>query len=282
MESILIRKRNGENEPFLFSKLRGSLERSGANDSDIQFVIESITPQLFDGITTREIYSKAYALLKKENRVYASKYSLKKALFELGPAGYYFENLIAALLRKRGYQTEVSVILQGECVTHEIDVLAEKDGATYAIECKYHAKSQFVNNVKIPLYINSRFNDIQKKWNSDPKKSTQLKQGWLVSNTKFTLDAIQYANCVGLRLLSWNYPVDNGINKHIDSYGLYPVTTLTTLTKREKDLIMENDIILVSELVNSSAILDKLEFSPVRKNRILKEAESLIEFDKNK
>jgi hypothetical protein len=282
MESILIRKKNGENEPFSLSKLRGSLERSGANDSDIQFVIESITPQLYDGITTHEIYSKAYALLKKENRVYASKYSLKKALFELGPAGYYFENLIAALLKKRGYQTEVSVILQGECVTHEIDVLAEKDGATYAIECKYHAKSQFVNNVKIPLYINSRFNDIQKKWNDDPKKSTQLKQGWLVSNTKFTLDAIQYANCVGLKLLSWNYPVDNGINKHIDSYGLYPVTTLTTLTKREKDLIMENDIILVSELVNSSAILDKLEFSPVRKKRILKEAESLIEFDKNK
>ncbi|MBR9833036.1 ATPase [bacterium] len=279
MENILIKKKSGEKEVFSFSKLRGSLERSGANDSDVTYILERIKSQLYDGMTTQEIYRKAFALLKKENRVYASKYSLKKALFDLGPTGYPFESMIAALLRKRGYHAEVSVILQGECVTHEIDVLAEKDGATYAIECKYHAKSHFVNNVKVPLYINSRFLDIQKKWNNDSQKNTQLKQGWLVSNTKFTLDAIQYANCVGLELLSWNYPANNGINKLIDSYGLYPVTTLTTLTKREKELIMENDVILVKELVDSPAILDKLEFSAVRKNRILSEAHSLIEFD---
>ncbi|NBG66314.1 restriction endonuclease [Acidiluteibacter ferrifornacis] len=279
MESILIKKKSGEKEAFSFSKLRASLERSGANDSDVAYILERLKPQLYDGITTQEIYRKAFALLKKENRVYASKYSLKKALFDLGPTGYPFESMIAALLRKRGYHAEVSVTLQGECVTHEIDVLAEKDGATYAIECKYHAKSHFVNNVKVPLYINSRFLDIQKKWNNDSHKNTQLKQGWLVSNTKFTLDAIQYANCVGLELLSWNYPANNGINKLIDSYGLYPVTTLTTLTKREKELIMENDVILVKELVDSPAILDKLAFSAVRKNRILSEAHSLIEFD---
>lgn len=82
--------------------------------------------------------------------------------------------------------------------------------------------------------------------------------------------------------MSWNYPANNGINKLIDSYGLYPVTTLTTLTKREKELIMENDVILVKELVDSPAILDKLEFSAVRKSRILSEAKSLIEFDKGR
>tara|TARA_R110002049_G_scaffold265234_3_gene441358 strand:+ start:254 stop:1117 length:864 start_codon:yes stop_codon:yes gene_type:complete len=279
-ETILIKKRSGEMEPFLFSKLKGSLKRSGADHADVERVMEAIKSQLYDGITTKEIYRKAFALLKKKNRVYASKYSLKKALFDLGPTGYPFERLIASLLIKRGYKAEVSVILQGKCVTHEIDVLAEKDGATYAIECKFHAKSHFVNNVKNPLYINSRFIDIQTKWNNNPKNTTQLKQGWLVSNTKFTLDAIKYADCVGLRLLSWNYPENNGLNAHIDSYSLYPVTTLTTLTIREKQQIMENDVILINDLVDAPYILDKLQFSEVRKARILKEAQCLLDFDK--
>jgi len=282
MDTVLILKKNGESELFSFTKLRKSLSRSGANDKDVEAVVDNIKTQLYDGITSREIYRKAFSLLKKENRIYASKYSLKRALFDLGPTGYPFERLIAALLKKKGFKTTVSVILPGECVTHEIDVLAEKDEYTYAIECKFHSKSHFVNNVKTPLYINSRFIDIKARWDKNPAKKSHLKQGWLISNTKFTKDAIDYGNCVGLQLLSWNYPENNGLNNYIDSYGLYPVTALTTLSKREKELIMENDVILITELIETPILLDRLAFSPVRRKRILIEAKSLIEYDKQK
>lgn len=282
MDNYLIIKKSGQSELFSFAKLRKSLQRSGACDKDIDRVIEDIKAQLYDGITSREIYRKAFRLLKKENRIYASKYSLKRALFELGPTGYPFERLIAALLKKRGFETQVSVMLPGKCVNHEIDVLAEKDGSTYAIECKFHSKSQFVNNVKIPLYINSRFIDIQIKWDADSTKKTKLEQGWLVTNTKFTSDAIDYANCVNLKLLSWDYPKGNGLNAHIDSYGLYPITTLTTISKREKDVLMENDIIIVTELLETPVILDRLGYSEVRKKRILNEVAGLVEFDKSR
>ena len=249
---IFIKKNSIDVEPFSTQKLEHSLQRSGASKEDIENIISKIQPEIYDGISSNEIYKKAFAYLKKSNRTSASRYSLKRAIFELGPTGYPFERLVAALLREKGFNTTVSVILNGECVTHEIDVLAEKEGSVYAIECKFHSDSKVFSNVKIPLYINSRFLDIQKQWNTNPKNTTHLKQGWLVTNTRFTIDAINYAKCVGLTLLSWDYPSKNGIKENIDTYGLYPITTLTTLTLKEKHQLIENDIVLVKELYKTS------------------------------
>ena len=212
--------------------------------------------------------------MKKHNQASASKYSLKRAIFDLGPTGFPFERLISALLKQKGYKTKIGEILNGECITHEIDVLAEKDGNTYTIECKFHQNPTNINNVKIPLYINSRFIDVQKAWNNSGK-TTYLKQGWLVTNTRFTKDAIDYAKCVDLTLLSWDYPKNNGIKYNIDKYGLYPITTLTTLTKKEKIKLIENDIILVKELSKMPESLNHLSFSEKQKALVLAEVHKL-------
>ena len=274
-ESIEIKKFNGEIETFNVEKLKTSLRRSKASKSEIEEIVEQIMPTLYDGMPSKEIYKKAFSLLKKHNRTSASKYSLKRAILDLGPTGYPFEQLVSALLKHHGYSTQVDIIMQGECVTHEVDVLAEKDGNTYTVECKFHADPKAVSNVKVPLYINSRFLDIQKCWNKDPQKASHLKQGWLVTNTRFSTDAIDYAKCVGLHLLSWDYPESNGIKQNVDKFALYPITTLTTLTKHEKHLLIEKNIILTKELYESSFLLDKIGVSSVRKNRVLSEIKKL-------
>jgi len=259
----IIKKNNGEIEEFSFDKLKGSLKRSGATNNEIDIVIERLKYDLFDGITTKEIYRLAFQLLKKLDLAYASKYSLKKAIFDLGPSGYPFEKLVSALLKQKGFKAQVGVILNGECVTHEIDVLAEKDNVSYAIECKFHSSSKTVSNVKVPLYINSRFLDIQKVWNNS-NKSTVLEQGWLINNTRFTKDAINYAKCVGLHLMSWDYPKGNGISDNIDKFGLYPITALAVLKNYEKKQLIEKDIILVTELLNASHVMKEINISDKR------------------
>ncbi|MFK5959011.1 MAG: restriction endonuclease [Lutibacter sp.] len=276
---ITIKKNSGELEPFSFQKLQNSLQRSGASTEVTHKIIECIKPKLYNGISTKEIYSNAFSLLKKHNRLHASKFSLKKAIFDLGPTGYPFERLVGALLKQKGFKTKVGIILPGKCVTHEIDVLAEKDSYTYAIECKFHLKPNHANNVKIPLYINSRFLDIQEQWNKNPQKTSFLKQGWIVTNTKFTEDAINYAKCAGLLLLSWDYPKNNGIKNNIDEFGLYPITVLTSLTKREKKLLIENDVILTKELLETSIILKKIGFSDVKVRKVLSEAQNLCDLN---
>jgi hypothetical protein len=276
-ESIEIKKFNGEIEIFNAEKLKTSLRRSKASKSEIEEIVEQIMPTLYDGMPSKEIYKKAFSLLKKHNRTSASKYSLKRAILDLGPTGYPFEQLVSALLKHHGYSTQVGIIMQGECVTHEVDVLAEKDGNTYTVECKFHADPKAVSNVKVPLYINSRFLDIQNCWNKDSQKASHLKQGWLVTNTRFSTDAIDYAKCVGLHLLSWDYPKNNGIKQNVDKFALYPITTLTTLTKNEKHLLIKYNVILTKELYKDSHLLDKIGISTLRKEKVLNEIKKLCD-----
>lgn len=274
---IRIKKFNGEIEPFKVEKLKESLRRSKASEVEIEEIVDNIMPTLYDGMPSKELYKKAFSLLKKRNRVSASKYSLKRAILDLGPTGYPFERLISALLRQKGFVTQVGIVLQGACVTHEVDVLAEKDGNTYTVECKFHSDPKAVSNVKVPLYINSRFLDIQEQWNKDSTRKSRLKQGWLVTNTRFSLDAINYSKCVGLHLLSWDYPENNGIKHNVDRYTLYPITTLTTLTKQEKHMLIETDIILTQELFNAPHSLEKIGISRVRAKRIMTEVLNLCD-----
>jgi len=275
---ILVKKSTEVTELFSVQKLKQSLLACHATEKEVETIINQIQPSIYDGISSDEIYKKAFTILKKYNKISASRYSLKRALFDLGPTGYPFERLVGALLKEKGYETSVSVILDGECVTHEIDVVAEKDGNVYAIECKFHSEAKGSSNVKVPLYINSRFLDIQKQWNINSNNSTHLKQGWLVTNTRFTKDAIDYAKCVGLTLMSWDYPKNNGIKANIDTYTLYPITTLTTLTKKEKHQLIEKDIVLVRELTNASDKMKKIGLSEIRISNVLDEVKKLCEF----
>ncbi len=274
----IVAKNSEEKEFFSEEKLRASLHSCGATNKQADLIIKQLNPQIYNGISTDEIYKKAFLILKKIDRSFASRYSLKRALFALGPTGYPFERLIGALLREKGYKTEVGVVLQGNCVTHEIDVLAEKDGNVYVIECKFHSDPNTTSNVKVPLYINSRFLDVQHYWNSS-SNITRLKQGWLITNTRFTKDAIEYGNCIGLTLLSWDYPKGNSIKTNIDNYGLYPVTALTTLSKKEKQQLISTDIILIKELYTNLHVLQGLNISTKRIQQTKIEIGKLLHID---
>lgn len=280
-EITTVKKRSGEIEPFELQKLEKSLKISGATNQEIRTIVKSIHPMVYDNISSDVIFKKAYFLLKKINTVSASKYSLKRAIFDLGPTGYPFEKLVGALLNAKGFKTKVGAILNGECVSHEIDVLAQKDGNSYAIECKFHSNAKTISNIKIPLYINSRFLDIQKQWNSNKKNKTHLKQGWLVTNTRFTQDAINYGNCIGLRMLSWNFPENNGISKNINEFALYPITVLTLLKNNEKLELIKNNIILVKEIIANPTILKAINITYHNRLKILEEAEKLCNLKSN-
>lgn len=274
-KNIKITKYSGEKVKFSADKLRASLNKTGADKETIDLIIKSVKDELYQGITTKEIYNRAYNLLKNEKSYLASKYKLKKAIYEFGPTGYPFERFISAVLKYSGYETQVGEILQGQCVKHEIDVVAHKNGETTIIECKFHGEQGLKCNVKIPLYINSRYQDLKAHWDASPKNLKTLAKGWVVTNTRFTEDAQQYGNCCGLYLLSWDYPKNNSLKERIDRLGLYPITVSTLLTNREKQFLLSRDIVLCRELIGDNFYLDHLGISEVRKEKILKEIKQL-------
>ena len=273
--TINILKYSGDSVPFDVEKLINSLRRAKANEALIQQIVEQVESQLYDGITTKKIYQMAFKMLKGKSRVSASKYKLKKALMELGPTGFPFEKLVGKIMAHEGFDTKVGVIVQGNCVQHEVDVIAKKDNNHYMIECKYHSDQGRFCNVKIPLYIHSRFLDVEKQWERQKGHETKLHKGGVYTNTRFTTDAIQYGKCVGLLLASWDYPRGNGLKDRIDKSGLHPLTALTTLTKAEKTKLLDKGIVLCKELHENPSLLEIIGVPKPRHKNILEDSEKL-------
>ena len=272
---IKITKYSGDVVAFDVDKLINSLRRAKSSEELIQQIVEQVEDQIYDGITTKKIYQMAFKMLKGKSRVSASKYKLKKALMELGPSGFPFEKLVGKLLAHEGFSTQVGVIVQGNCVQHEIDVIAQKDNTHYMIECKYHSDQGRFCNVKIPLYIHSRFLDVEKQWERQKGHEDKLHKGGVYTNTRFTSDAVQYGKCVGLLLTSWDYPMGNGLKDRIDKLGLHPLTALTTLTKAEKTKLLDTGIVLCKELHKKPALLEQIGIDKKRHKMILEDSEAL-------
>jgi len=271
---IKIIKANGDTDVFQASKLRQSLQRSGVDALTIEHIVEEVSKTLHDGMSTNQIYRTAYRLLKKTARSSAPRYSLKQAIMEMGPSGYPFEHLVARILEVNGYTTQVGITRQGHCVTHEVDVLAVKEDHCISVECKYHNRQGYVCDVKVPLYIQSRFLDLQLASRSNGN-GPEINEGWIVTNTRFSGDAINFGECMNLKLISWDYPEQGSLKDGIERAGLYPVTVLTSLKKEEMRIILDSKIVTCTELLKRIEILDTLKLSSKRINSVIEEAQSL-------
>jgi predicted RecB family endonuclease len=235
---MYVTKASGEKEEFDAGKVRSTCVRAGASEILASEIASEVESRIYDGISTKEIHKMTHSLLKEDLQA-AFRYDLKQAIFSLGPAGFSFEAFMAEVLRNYGYKAEVDVILEGKCVPQEVDIVAELDGNRFMIECKYHNTPGIQTDLHVAMYTYARFLDLREKFD----------QGWLVCNTKCTLTARQYAECVGLKLSSWRYPKES-LESLIEKKKLYPVTILTSVSGLERDRLLGAKIMLVRDLLN--------------------------------
>lgn len=273
--TIQITKATGEKEVFQSEKLKQSLERAGADKELIDTIVLDIENWITEGITTKKIYAKAFALLRKKRNGYAARYSLKNALMELGPTGYPFEHFVGQIFEIQGFETKVGQLVQGQCVQHEVDVVATENHTQYLVECKYYNTQDKHANVKVPLYIRSRVNDIEAKRKQLPEYNGYTFYGWIVTNTRFTDDATDFGKCSGLHLVSWDYPKGHSLKDMIEKYRMFPITTLTELNKNEKQQLMSKGIVLCRQIVSTPKVLDGIGLSASKQTKVLAEARDL-------
>lgn len=271
-----ITKADGTVETFDRSKLLVSLRRAGAGIRAAERVTEGIERTLVRGASTQEVYRRAFAMLRREERAAAARYSLRRALFEFGPSGHPFEDFVAELFRAEGWDVQHRRTIPGKCVMHEVDLYAKRGKEHVAGELKYHNDPNYKTDVKTALYVKARFDDI---WQCDPRAlaSCPVDQGMLITNTKFTTTAVQYAHCTGIKLLGWSYPAEGNLYDRIIAAGIYPVTALTTLRKSEKRLLLEQGIVTIGQLEGRRDALRRMFMPPGRMGSIFAEIQSLQE-----
>lgn len=244
-----IKKTTGEVVPFKEDKFYASMRSAGIEHSLAQEVLRMVTHEKNNLISTDALHSATQQVLVEKNELaLAARYNLKRAIVDLGPSGYPFEQFIAHVFKAYGYQAKTNQTIQGKCVQHEVDVVAEKEGMRYMIECKHHHFSGAKTNVKVSLYVYARFLDVSQTWSIQDGKSVDQYKPWLVTNTKMTSDAIAYAECVGMKVLAWHYPRHKGLNELIEFKQLYPVTVLPYLSKKINRALIENNIVMAAQV----------------------------------
>jgi len=276
VNTVNIIKASGEIEPFSEQKLRRSLERANAPPELAQDIINHIKSELKEGMKTSEIYSHAFSLLKSKERFTAGHYSIKKALLELGPSGYPFEQIVAELLKSDGYIVETDKIIEGHCVSHEVDVVARKDNHLVLVECKFHNRAGYKTDVKVALYVNARFWDIKKHLLGKAAWNENNLEAWLITNTKVSSEAIRYSTCTGIRAIGWGYPYDGrNLQYLLEESGLLPLTCITSLTRTQKKRLLEQGLVLCHEIAEQKEILRLMDLGKSKIAEVLKEVQGL-------
>lgn len=261
---IHVLKANRMLEPFSEQKVIESIKRARIPHSLRSEVLTHVKSKLYEGISTQEVYQHILEFLNNSPKPYIrTRYSLKEAIMQLGPTGYPFEDFISKLLEAQGYTTRVRQILSGKCVSHEIDVIAQREGKTAMIEAKFHNSAGVRSEVHVALYTQARFEDV--------KVRNHIDEAWLITNTKTTIDANTYALCAGMHVLSWDYPFGEGLRELIERLRLHPITMLTTLAQSQKMTLLENHIVLCKDLLHKPELTNMLYLSDQDKKRLMQE-----------
>ena len=275
--AVTITKADGTREAFKVEKLRRSLRRAGARPDEVNSVVEEIRDVLYEGISTQEIYRRAFALLRKQSEmVAASRYSLRRALFGLGPTGFPFETFLGRLFAAEGYTTQVGSIIEGRCAAHEIDLAAYTADHSFVAEAKFHSRPGNKTDLQVAMYSYARLLDL-----TDVRicadDHCRISEFWLITNTKFTSSAEEYARCVGVPLLSWTYPRRNNLHDRIQRSGLYPITVLSDLSSAQSAALIERGAIICSDLLEHEHLIRHLHLSERKSQSLLAQARTLCQ-----
>jgi hypothetical protein len=271
---MIITKADGSTEEFRQGKLISSLKRAGAKPAEITKIVERIEATLKEGMRTQEIYQKAFQYLRESNDPVAAKYSLRRAVFGLGPTGFPFEDFLGKIFEAEGYKTKRRLTIRGKCAVHEIDLAAYSPDHSFVAEAKFHMRPGTKSDLQVAMYSYARYLDL---------KSERVCAGdtcgiislYLITNTKFTLAAIKYAECSGINLLSWDYPKHDSLRIKIERYKLYPITVLSRLSSGQKVVLLQRGVILCSELLKKQNYLLDLGLSRAKIEGIVHEIHAL-------
>ena len=263
---ITVIKSTGMIEPFSEEKVLQSIRRARISKQLEGQILDHIKTKLYDNIPTSEIYRHILEFLGSSSSPYnKTKYGLKQGIMDLGPTGYPFEDFVAEVLKALSYQTALRQFLNGKCIKHEIDIIAQKNEIKSMIECKFHNNVGNHTDVHVSLYTKARFDDL--------KDIHKLDDVWLVTNTRITDDALSYALCNNVKVISWNYPLNQGLRDLIEESKLHPITVLTTLSQNQKQSLLNNHMVLCKDILDKPVNLQVLNLPEDKKRSIVAEAQ---------
>ena len=99
----------------------------------------------------------------------------------------------------------------------------------------------------------------------------KLNEGWLITNTKFTDQAIKYGECQGIKMIGWNYPIKGNLHDIIEELHLHPFTCLVSLSNIHKKSLLSHGVVLCTDILNNPHYLKEIGMNPMEIENVIKE-----------
>lgn len=259
-------KSSGDLEKFDPRKIRRTIREAGGSRTLALEAVRGVKKKYHENLPTKEILFFLLKFLEREPGV-SERYNLKRAIMSLGPSGFPFEKFFARLLDYYGFKTTTENRIKGKKIYHEVDVVAVKD-KKWMIECKYHNETGIITKLHPALSTYARFLDV---------KHNKFDSPWLSTNTKCSVDAINYAKSVGMRITSWKYPEKDNLQKLIQEKKLYPITILKSLSENVLNEIYNLKIVIAKDLLkfSSKELASKIGLSEKDASKVLEEVKTV-------
>ncbi len=238
---MFVIKFDGRKEDFDKNKVIQTCMNAGVKKEEALPISEKISNRINNGTSTEDIYK---MIIDEINAKQAMLFRLREAISRLDSQS--FEIYIKRILENNGYECTWNNILQGRCIEHQIDIIAEKSGNQYLVECKHHRNHHRYLGLGTALQVQARLEDILDKGH--------ICDVWLVTNTKFSEHAKIYSDKKGILLSGWRYKDDLALDKLIHGSRMYPVTLLDTSNDTKRKLLA-NNMLTISDIAENNKII---------------------------
>jgi hypothetical protein len=244
-----VQKADGSLQQFDAAKVLKTCLRLGASRRSAEKITLEIEEQIHDGTRTQDILQMIYSKLPLLKPAILHLTDLRKALSLIRPRA--FEVYIQQLLREQGYKVNPNQIIQGKCITHEVDAIASKEDQVYLVEIKHHVNYHSLTGLDESRIARAVFEDVTDGY-QEGMNSLQINRAMIVTNTKFSDHSLQYSKCRGIDQIGWSFPINKGLQDLIEEKHFHPLTCLKGLDEGLYSALTANDIIAMKHVVNTS------------------------------
>jgi Restriction endonuclease len=245
--SVRVTKANGSTQLFDKEKVIRTCLRFGASRQTAYEIADKVERRLYEGIPTAKILQMTLWFLRKYKPAVSQLFDLRKGL-SLMNSKPEFEIFVQALLDANGFEVSPNRIISGKCVEHEVDAVAKKNGITYIVEAKHHVNYHTQTGLDESRIARATLEDLTEGF-ALGDNDLKVDRAMIVTNTRYSEQAIRYGMCRNILQIGWNSPVNLSVQSMIEEKNLYPLSCLKSLKWDARMNLVNSGTLLIKQLV---------------------------------
>jgi hypothetical protein len=247
----MVKKADGSLQLFDGEKVVRTCLRMGAERQVAYEVAEKVERRLYDGIPTAVILRMIFQFMRRRKPGVGNLFDLRKGL-SLMSSKPEFEVFVRVVLRRNGFEVSPNQVLKGKCVEHEVDGIARKNGVTYFVEAKHHVRYHAPTGLDESRIARAVLEDVVEGF-ALGKSSFKIDRAMIVTNTRFSEEAVQYGRCRDILQIGWSSPVNRGLQDLVEGVNVLPLSCVRGLGVDARLKLAESGIVLFEQVMSENA-----------------------------